>query len=100
MRYVKVIYTSHPAYKFGARDLGFSQAQSASPEGRLIFLFTLNVMLGYDRVKAVLAETAGLRPQEIINRFIAVGEAWAEGHSQDDDVTFVVIRVGRRDDQL
>ncbi|MGH9936475.1 MAG: PP2C family protein-serine/threonine phosphatase, partial [Blastocatellia bacterium] len=52
-----------------------------------------NEMLGYDRVKEVLAEAAGLGPQEIINRFVAVGEAWAEGRPQDDDVTFVVIRV-------
>jgi serine phosphatase RsbU (regulator of sigma subunit) len=58
-----------------------------------------NEMLGYDRVKAVLADTAGLGPQEIINRFVAVGDAWAEGHPQDDDVTFVVIRCGRPDDQ-
>ena len=52
-----------------------------------------NEMLGYDRVKEVLAEAAGLGPQEIINRFVAVGEAWAGGRPQDDDVTFVVIRV-------
>jgi serine phosphatase RsbU (regulator of sigma subunit) len=52
-----------------------------------------NEMLGYDRVKAALAEAAGGRPQEIIERFVAVAEAWAEGRPQDDDVTFVVIRV-------
>jgi serine phosphatase RsbU (regulator of sigma subunit) len=52
-----------------------------------------NEMLGYDRVKAVLVEAADLGPHEIISRFVTIGEAWAEGHPQDDDVTFVVIRV-------
>jgi len=52
-----------------------------------------NEMLDYDRVKETLAEAASLKPQEIIERFVAVAEAWAEGQPQDDDVTFVVIRV-------
>jgi serine phosphatase RsbU (regulator of sigma subunit) len=52
-----------------------------------------NEMLGYERAKAALAEAAGGGAQEIIERFVAVAEAWAEGHPQDDDVTFVVIRV-------
>jgi len=52
-----------------------------------------NEMLGYDRVKAVLVEAADLGPHEIISRFVTIGEAWAEGRPQDDDVTFVVIRV-------
>lgn len=50
-------------------------------------------MLGYERTKATLAEAAALAPQEVIARFVETAEAWAGGRAQDDDVTFVVIRV-------
>ena len=32
-------------------------------------------------------------PQEIINHLVKVGEDWADGRAQDDDVTFVVLKV-------
>jgi serine phosphatase RsbU (regulator of sigma subunit) len=50
-------------------------------------------MLADDTAKIVLAESAQLAPQEIVNRFVAVGEAWAGNRPQDDDVTFVVLKV-------
>jgi serine phosphatase RsbU (regulator of sigma subunit) len=31
--------------------------------------------------------------QEIIEGFVAAGDQWAAGQPQDDDVTFVVLRV-------
>ncbi|MEJ7578247.1 MAG: two-component regulator propeller domain-containing protein [Pyrinomonadaceae bacterium] len=50
-------------------------------------------MLDYEKAKTVLAEVALASPQEIINRFVEVGEQWADGRAQDDDVTFVVLKV-------
>jgi serine phosphatase RsbU (regulator of sigma subunit) len=46
-----------------------------------------------DTAKNLLAEIAVLSPQEIINRFVQVGEQWAGTRPQDDDVTFVVLKV-------
>ncbi|MDQ3012229.1 MAG: hypothetical protein M3X11_16155 [Acidobacteriota bacterium] len=33
-----------------------------------------------------------LPPQEIIKQLVSLGERWADGQSQDDDITFVVIK--------
>ncbi len=50
-------------------------------------------ILDYGKAKTVLKEIAQASPQEIINRFIEVGEQWAGVRPQDDDVTFVVLKV-------
>jgi len=52
-----------------------------------------NEMLDYAQAGQTLAEVATQTPQEIINRFVEVGEAWAGARAQDDDVTFVVLKV-------
>jgi serine phosphatase RsbU (regulator of sigma subunit) len=56
-------------------------------------------MLDYDRARAVLAEAAREPARAIIDHFVRTAEAWAGGRPQDDDVTFVVMKVcedGRR----
>jgi serine phosphatase RsbU (regulator of sigma subunit) len=50
-------------------------------------------MLDYPRAIKTLAEAASRSPQEIIEHFVSVGEAWANGRQQDDDSTFVVLKV-------
>jgi serine phosphatase RsbU (regulator of sigma subunit) len=50
-------------------------------------------MLDYDRARAVLAEVADRSPREIIEHFVRTADAWAGGHPQNDDVTFVVLKV-------
>ena len=50
-------------------------------------------MLADDEAKRVLAENAHLPSQEIINRFVKVGENWAGTRPPDDDVTFVILKV-------
>ncbi|HYP49912.1 MAG TPA: PP2C family protein-serine/threonine phosphatase, partial [Pyrinomonadaceae bacterium] len=50
-------------------------------------------MLADDEAKRVLAESAHFSAQEIINRFVKVGENWAGTRPPDDDVTFVVLKV-------
>jgi sigma-B regulation protein RsbU (phosphoserine phosphatase) len=52
-----------------------------------------NEMLDYGSAKSVLADVAALSPQEIIDAFVNVGDKWAGGRPQDDDVTFVVLKV-------
>jgi sigma-B regulation protein RsbU (phosphoserine phosphatase) len=53
----------------------------------------MNEMLGYESAKSVLLEVAILPPKEIIEIFVKVGDRWADGRLQDDDVTFVVLKV-------
>jgi serine phosphatase RsbU (regulator of sigma subunit) len=50
-------------------------------------------MLDYERARSVLAESAHGTAHEIIEHFVRAGDAWADGHPQNDDVTFVVLKV-------
>jgi serine phosphatase RsbU (regulator of sigma subunit) len=49
--------------------------------------------LDYPRAKEIFAEVGQRSPQEIIDHLTRAGEAWAQGRPQDDDVTFVVIKL-------
>jgi len=49
-------------------------------------------MLEFAKAKKLLAVTAAKTPQEIIDRFVEVGESWAGQRPPDDDVTFVVLK--------
>jgi serine phosphatase RsbU (regulator of sigma subunit) len=51
-----------------------------------------NEMLGFEKAAEMLPQIAMNSPQEIINQFVKVGEQWANGRPQDDDVTFVVLK--------
>lgn len=50
-------------------------------------------MMDYDKAGSVLLDVARLTPEEIIARFVNEGETWAGTRPQDDDVTFVVLKV-------
>ena len=50
-------------------------------------------MLGSLRVEERLKEIGGKSPQEIINSLAELGERWANGQPQQDDVTLVALRV-------
>jgi serine phosphatase RsbU (regulator of sigma subunit) len=46
--------------------------------------------LDYSRAKEIIREICRKSPQEIIDHLSKIREAWANGKTQDDDVTFVV----------
>jgi serine phosphatase RsbU (regulator of sigma subunit) len=50
-------------------------------------------MFDYSRTVEALAMASDRSPQEIIEYLVSAGEAWAEGRPQDDDITFVVLKV-------
>jgi serine phosphatase RsbU (regulator of sigma subunit) len=50
-------------------------------------------MFDYSRTKQSLSEAATRSPQEIIDHFVQAGEDWANSRPQDDDITFVVLKV-------
>ena len=52
-----------------------------------------NEMLGFAEAADVLPDIAGNSSQEIISRFVKIGETWAGKRPPDDDVTFVVIKI-------
>ena len=50
-------------------------------------------MFDYSRARRSLAEAASRRPSEIIEHFVRAGDYWANGRPQNDDITFVVLKV-------
>ena len=50
-------------------------------------------MLGYSRAKTALEDAKELAPADVIQRFIEIEQTWGGKRSQDEDITFVVIRV-------
>jgi serine phosphatase RsbU (regulator of sigma subunit) len=50
-------------------------------------------MFDYGRLKQVFHENIKNSPDTIIDKLVATGDSWMDGRSQDDDITFVVIRV-------
>lgn len=50
-------------------------------------------MFDYDRIRSVLVEVAPQTPQYIVEQLTQAGDVWASGRPQDDDVTFVVLKV-------
>ena len=50
-------------------------------------------MFDYSRVKENFKDITNNSPEEIINKLIKVGDEWMSGKLQDDDITFVIIRV-------
>ena len=52
-----------------------------------------NEMIGFEKASEILPNIANFSSQEIINHFVKVGENWAGMRPQDDDVTFVVLKV-------
>jgi serine phosphatase RsbU (regulator of sigma subunit) len=52
-----------------------------------------NEMIGDKRAKEILLETAGEAADKIIERFVREGDEWGGERPQDDDSTFVVIKM-------
>ncbi len=49
-------------------------------------------MLGYDKAAGILRQVAGLTPREVVSKFVDEINLWLKGRSQNDDITFLVIR--------
>ena len=50
-------------------------------------------ILGWDKGKEILSRIKDHTSEQIIAQFVEANDDWGEGNSQDDDVTFVVIKV-------
>ena len=52
-----------------------------------------NEVLGDEQVRDIFINTGANSPEQIINHLKEAGETWAQGRDQEDDVTFVVIKM-------
>lgn len=52
-----------------------------------------NEMLGYEQARHTLFSAAHLSSQEILARFVQIGDEWGQSRLADDDVTFVVLKI-------
>lgn len=75
-------------YRFGAIETAESREQPAS-----LMFNTQNELLGEERAKELFQAAAEKSPQEMIAHLNRAGETWANGRTQQDDVTFVVIKI-------
>lgn len=50
-------------------------------------------MFDYSRVKKSFNDIAEFSPYKIIEKLVEAGDVWMNGRQQDDDITFVVIRI-------
>jgi serine phosphatase RsbU (regulator of sigma subunit)/streptogramin lyase len=50
-------------------------------------------MFGYSRLKQLFAGIGNKTPGQIIDTMVAAGDSWLKGKPQDDDMTFVVLKV-------
>jgi serine phosphatase RsbU (regulator of sigma subunit) len=57
-------------------------------------------MLDYPRVKEIFKEAAESSVDEIVAHLFKAGERWSNGRPQDDDITFVVLKVKHNTDLL
>ena len=49
-------------------------------------------MLGMDRVKKIFKDIVKESPGDIISSLNEAGERWSSGRTQEDDITFLVIK--------
>jgi serine phosphatase RsbU (regulator of sigma subunit) len=50
-------------------------------------------MFDYSRVKSNFRKIINHKPDEIINGLVKAGDDWMNGRAQDDDISFVVIKI-------
>ena len=80
------------------RNAKYESLEKKLNSGDTILLLTEQMnnqeeMFDYPRVKKYLNDNIENSPNEIIEKLIAAGNSWMDGRVQDDDITFVVIRV-------
>ncbi len=84
------------------RDFPYRKLRTAIASGDAVLLMSdglpelfnqQNEMFDMVRVQQAFAEVAQQSPREIIAHLLRAGEIWAEGKPQQDDMTFVVLKV-------
>lgn len=50
-------------------------------------------MLGYEKMAAIFCQQAAEAPEQILSHLQETVKTWTEGHAQEDDITFLVLRL-------
>ena len=50
-------------------------------------------ILGFEKAGEILANSGSLSAQQLINKFVKLGDEWGDTKAQDDDITFVVLKI-------
>ncbi|MCI0692283.1 SpoIIE family protein phosphatase [candidate division KSB1 bacterium] len=74
-------------------ELAFGDALVLMSDGLPEMFNARGEILDYPGAKKLVEEVAHESPQAIIDYMVAAGEKWANGRPQEDDVTFVVMKV-------
>ncbi|WP_304130681.1 two-component regulator propeller domain-containing protein [Ignavibacterium album] len=81
------------SYNFSERELKSGDVILLLTDGLPEQMNNNEEMFDYSRVKSNFKAIASLQPSGIIEKLIEAGDKWMNGKQQDDDITFVVIRV-------
>jgi serine phosphatase RsbU (regulator of sigma subunit) len=86
----------------GAKDFIYSQKETSLYTGDTLLLMSdgfpelfnkQKEMLDYERAKEIFGNAATQTPEKIIEDLCNAAEDWKDGTNQQDDVTFVVVKV-------
>jgi len=80
-------------YKFVERDISSGDVILLLTDGLAEQMNNEEIMFDYSRVKNSFYQIADNSPDDIIKKLIEIGDKWMNGRPQDDDITFVVIKV-------
>ena len=81
------------SYKLIERELKSGDTLLLITDGLPEQMNSKEEMFDYARVKSSFKDVIHNQPDEIINSLIKAGDDWMSGRIQDDDITFVVIRI-------
>jgi len=80
-------------YKNEERELKSGDIIMLLTDGLPEFLNQEEEMFEYERVKALFGENTKCPPEKIIANLVEAGDQWLDGKYQEDDITFLVIKV-------
>lgn len=83
----------NPQYKIVEKEIKSGDTILLLTDGLPELMNGKDDMFDYSRVKKEFDESIKHSPNSIINNLVEAGNSWMNGRSQDDDISFVVIRV-------
>lgn len=88
----------------GTDDFKYSQKNTSIEPGDTLLLMSdgfpelfnaQKEILDYDRAKEIFGSVAEFSPHRIVNKLCQEADTWQGGAHQEDDITFVVVKVNR-----
>lgn len=84
-----------PDFPYQRKDLSLNEGDTVlfMSDGLPEMFNEQNDMLGDERTKTLFEEVAKRTPEQIIQHLVKAGKTWANGRPQDDDMTFMVMKM-------